>query len=1186
MRCSKCRTELPDNAKFCLQCGMELPRPTSAPERPPRSDQDQQGRPPERKHITALFCDLAGYSAMTEKLDPEEVKEITSHIFSQVKHVIAKYDGFIERIIGDAVLAFFGVPRAHEDDPIRAIKAALEIHDLVKSLGPQYREKLEAPPAMHSGIKTGLVVTADADPEKGAHGVAGDAVNVASRLSDLANPGEILVGHETHVRAKGAFVFEDLGFRKVKGKTEPVHVFKVIGARPGPGFVRLDRMVSSELVGRQSELDKLELQVMKAVNGEGSVVNIIGEAGIGKSRLVAELKRREVMKRVSVLEGRAVSVGRNLSFHPIIDLLGQWAGIAEGDPAQAALGKLEKAVTALFPETRDEIVPFLATLMGMKLTGRNAERVKGIEGEALQKLIVKTAKDLVIRAAELRPTVVVLDDLHWADASSLELLEAVCKLVEKHRIVFINVFRPWYFEADESKIRTICSRLPGSYVEMHIQPLESTDSDAMIENMLENKGLPYSLKANIIDRSGGNPFFLEEVVRSLIDEGAVVKKNGNFQVTENIDKVVVPATINDVLVARIDRLEEQTRDLVKTASVIGRSFFDRVIKEVADFIQDVDYRLAYLMDVQIIQARMRTNELEYLFKHALAQEAAYESILLQQRKRLHLKVAESIERIFGEGLREFYGTLAYHYGKAESLEKAEEYLIKAGEEALRSAASNEALNYYRDALDIYRRQTGANADPEKVAMLEKNIALAFFNRGLYAEAVEHFDKALTYYWGELPKKALAKKIRLVSSLINILLAVYFPSFRFRELPTQKDTEAVDLFLKKIQALVIIDHKRYLMEHVYLNATVVRFDLSKLKLGPGIFISAAALFTFGGLSLGTGRRILDYAKPRLVPDDLRALIHYDLQDMMHLFMKGRWNEIADYKEDLVNKVVRIGGMWDASMNYYWHGISKIFQGYFDEARLLVSELNGLAEAYENDIYLNLKYLLNTYLLTECRRLNEAAAELNRGLSLTQTRGWDLSEFHMHALMTAVHMLMNEMEKARKSLDEARRIKSDLRVVPLHLSVFYRSELEYYLRLLEDSGTRGSGKESLEHRRNALKSGKKLIKACRKAAQYRAESFRLMGILHWLTDDRDAAFTWWRKGIREAENLGARAQLARIYAEMAKRLWKNTGPSADSDATKAVEYSEKAGTLFSELGLEHDLEDLKSVMDRKGVELPEV
>ena len=531
--------------------------------------------------------------------------------------------------------------------------------------------------------------------------------------------------------------------------------------------------------------------------------------------------------------------------------------------------------------------------------------------------------------------------------------------------------------------------------------------------------------------------------------------------------------------------------------------------------------------------------------------------------------------------------LAYHYGRAESLEKAEECLIKAGEEALKSSASNEALHYYQEALSIYRRLRGDSADPEKVAMLEKNIGLALFNRGHYAEAVEHFDKALNYYWGELPQNAFSTAFRFLSSFTTFLLALYFPSRWFKRLPTQQDTEAVDLFYKKAEALVVIDPKRFFIESFFFYDTIVHFDLTKFKFGIGIFAGASALFSFTGLSLSIGRRILDYAKPRLAPDDAKQWIIYDLLDTMHLFLKGQWNEITEFNEDLVNRNLRIGEMWYASQHYYWHGLPKIYQGHFDAAKLMVTKLSEIAEAYENDIYHCLKYLLNIHLLIECRHIKEATAEVNRGIDLVQRKGGFIrTSLNMHSLKASIHLLMKETEEAGKSLDQANQIRSEVKAVPIQLSAFYRSQFEYYLRRLEDSLRAGHREESSEYRRNAFKSGKMLIKTCQKAALYRTESYRLMGVYKWLIHDRKSAFKWWHKAISEGESLGARPQVARTYAEMGMRLCAVKDESSEPDVSRAKESLQKAKTMFSDLGLHHDLEDLNSVINRIGLEPSEV
>jgi class 3 adenylate cyclase len=405
MKCPKYRAENREGAKFCDHCGHRLEGVPAAAEAHLTLDA-------ERKRVTVLFSDLTGYTAMTSKLDPEEVKEITSRIFEGVRGIVSKYEGFIERFAGDGVLALFGVPKAHEDDPIRAIHAAREIHELFESLSPLYEAKIGRPLSMRSGVNTGLALAADVDPTKGAHGVTGDAINVAARLSDLPQAREILVSPDTRKACQDHFTFQPLTPTKVKGKSEPIPICKVISAKAPKTGVRLDRQVSSEMVGRHSELAKLELQVLKAVNGQGSVVNVIGEAGIGKSRLIAELKKREAMKRATFLEGRAISIGKSLSFHPIIDILKQLARIGEDDGEPAARDKLETAIRRVCRDETDEVFPFVAKMMGMKLTGKHAERVRGIEGEALEKLILKNVRELIIKGCELRSSVIIMEDLH------------------------------------------------------------------------------------------------------------------------------------------------------------------------------------------------------------------------------------------------------------------------------------------------------------------------------------------------------------------------------------------------------------------------------------------------------------------------------------------------------------------------------------------------------------------------------------------------------------------------------------------------------------------------------------------------------------------------------------------------------------------------------------------------------
>ncbi|MCK5099132.1 MAG: AAA family ATPase, partial [Desulfobacteraceae bacterium] len=701
--CPKCNTLNREEHKFCNECGASLITEKQIPTHFYVAEA-------ERKRVTALFSDLSGYTAMTGKNDPELINEITSKIFNETRNIIKKYDGFIERFAGDGGLALFGVPKAHENDPIRAINAAIEIHEFVKSISPLYELKLGTTLSMHSGINTGLAVTADVNPDKGTHSTTGDAINIAARLSDLAKAHEIFVGQETYRICKNNFSFESLPPTKVKGKTDSINIYKVLTVQKSTSRISINRQVSSEIVGRNKELNKLVLHATLAIDGKGSVVNIIGEAGIGKSRLFAEFSKLDVAKNLTLLEGKAISIGTGLPFYPFVDFLKNWAAIEEDDNERIALSKFESLVKNIDQERSDEIVPFIATMIGIKLSFEHKKRVEGITGEPLEKLIFKNLRDLLIKATDKKALAIVIEDLHWADESSIELLEILFNLTKEYKILFVNVFRPGFENTGNRISKSILNDTTLNSEEILLKSLDSNLSELMVSNMLKIKGLSREIKHKIIDRTGGNPFFIEEVVRSFIDEGAILLKSNGFILTDKINDISVPHTIADLLTARIDRLENKTRELIKIASVIGRSFFHKILKNVATSVEDIDTRLDYLKDIQLIREKDYVDELEYLFKHALAQEVAYKSLLHEKRKELHLNVANSIENLFKERLHEFYGTLSYHFTNAGNLDKAEEYMLKAGEEAMKASASSEALHYYKKALDLYINKHGKNVD--------------------------------------------------------------------------------------------------------------------------------------------------------------------------------------------------------------------------------------------------------------------------------------------------------------------------------------------------------------------------------------------------------------------------------------------------------------------------------------------
>jgi class 3 adenylate cyclase/tetratricopeptide (TPR) repeat protein len=1168
MKCPRCQHENPEEAKFCQECGNSLIAASEAVRTSSIPDA-------ERKRVTALFSDLTGYTAMTEQLDPEEVKEITVRVFDGVKAIVRKYEGFIEKYAGDGVLALFGVPRAHEDDPIRAIRTAREIHAFVEELSPRYKVKVGRALSMHSGINTGLVVTADVDPEKGTHGVTGEAINVAARLSGLADARDILVGPDTYKACKYHFTFQSLKPVRVKGKSEHISIYKVLSEKAETARVNQEMQVSSEMVGRDQELAKLEFHILKAVNGRGSVVNVFGEPGVGKSRLLAELRQRDVISRVSLLEGRSISIGKNLSFHPVIDLFKQWARIKEDDTQTDASNKLETAIRRVCGDETDEVFPFVGTLMGMKLLGKHSQRVAGMEGEALEKLILKNVRELLIKSAERIPIVLVMEDLHWADTTSLELLESLFRLTQTSRVVFINVFRPGYWQGDDRKIETLSEWLPDAdFAEIPIKPLDKRSGEALVNNMLQIKGLRHAVKQQIVDRSGGNPFFMEEVVRSLIDEGAIVRKNGAFEVTEKIDCVVIPSTINDVLTARIDRLEEQTRDLIKIASVIGRSFFDRILKEVADSIEGVDESLITLKEAQFIRDRIRMEELEYLFKHALAQEAAYESTLIQQRKSLHRRVAQSIEKIFRDRLHEFYGMLAFHYSKAEELEKTEEYMVKAGDEALRSSASSEALHYFQEALQLYLTKYGNDADPAKLAVLEKNIGIALVNKGRWSEAVSYFDSVLKRWGAPLPKRGFAGMAKLSWGLLIMVKMIYLKLPNSKKNPGSRDLEVFELNYKAATALVFFDNTRNFQVAMAVNKRMMKFDLSKIPNVTGFLAGMASVFSIVGLFFRLSNRLLEISRQYIVAENLGDRMRYACFSAIIHHCQGAWGKIRDRDEYLLNSSLKIGDFWHVP-NYLWFsGLAKGEQGDFGYLMEVIDKLNEIGETYENPLSIIHARMLKADYLLKVRNAHKAQEEAELGFTYSQKNSSELHEIMFLGFKVEAHLLAGDMKGALDSISQTKEIykRQTSVVLPLYVAAYLAARLSVDVNQLEHAICSENSSKVANLQKSAYKAGKAAVHNAKKYAPYRTKIMRLMGLYYWLIGKQGKALRWWGRTIEEGERLGARPDLSRTYFEVGKRLLEPQRKYKELNGIEGKGYLEKAGILFEEMGLERDLDDL--------------
>ncbi len=1130
----------------------------------------------EHKQVTVLFADVAGFTPMSEKLNPEQVHQIMDGCFKILIDEVHDHQGTINQFTGDGVMALFGAPLALEGHAQNACHAALAIQKTLKEFSREIETKYNLKFQMRIGINSGdVVVGSIGDDLRMDYMAIGDTTNLAARMEGLAKPGTILVSANTYKTIRQQFKLKSLGEAEVKGKEKPLEVYELIKDTVSRPRLGLERQIYSEMVGRDKDLDRLELQVMKAVNGEGSVVNIIGEAGIGKSRLIAEFKKLYVTKRAAVLEGRAISIGRNLSFHPIINLLKHWSRISEDDSEMIAFDKLETSIRKVCQEEGDEIIPFVATLMGMKLSGRCAKRVEGIEGEAFEKLLLKNVKDLLTQATKQAPLVIIMEDLHWSDTSSIELLESLFLLAQTLPILFINVFRPGHKETGERIVKAIKEKLSVYYIEISLEPLDNQMSEILIDNMLNIKGFQYSLKKKIVKRSGGNPFFIEEVVRSFIDEGAVVTKDGKFEVTDKIETMVIPHTINDVLMARIDQLEDETRNLVKVASVIGRNFFHKILTQVAYTVDGIDNRLSYLKEIQLIREQKRMEELEYLFKHALAQEAAYESILLQKRKKLHLKVAQSVENVFKERLHEFYGMLALHYSRGDDLDKAEEYMIKAGEEALKSSASDEALHYYSEALSLYLKRYGDTADSEKLAMFEKNICIAFYNKSRLVETVQHIDKVLEHWDVASSPNNILVLIKFAINIISIMTGLD-RLFKKKPSPRKRDNEILDLFYKKCISLAFIDSNRFVFTVFNGFNISLKIDTAKSSEAINMIMGTAGSIAYGGVSFQLTHKLLERSKVVMDMDNIQNLIIYICMYAVLNNHSGDWEKIRTFEEKIVDKALEKGELWNVINYIYVFSLTKNQKGNFLDTTILVEKLYEIANIFDYNFAAVYADVLKTQFLLNRAQLPEARVAAEQGVAFSSRHSTEVHPLMFFGFKAEALVLLNDVDGAKEAILQANKIADQQKpLILLFISPYLVAQFVVNIQILKKAIESKNEDYLSTFKKRAYTSGKEALWKLRNFAPYRVKMFRLMGEYYWLIGKQKKAFSWWDKAVKKGEQLGALPDLSRTYFEIGKSLLDPKCNYKEWNGISANEYLEKARTMFEEMDLQWDLDELAKV-----------
>jgi tetratricopeptide (TPR) repeat protein len=601
---------------------------------------------------------------------------------------VESYGGSVNQFVGDEIIALFGIPTAHEDDPLRAVKAALELHEMVRHTSSEVEGRIGKPLRMHTGINTGLIVTNLRDDRDGLFGITGKTVNIGARLRSQAGSDDILVGPETQKLIAPYFETVALEEIRMKGKPEPTIPFRVIReSKIHSRFEASEQKGFTTYTGRDQELATLYACLEKALQKEGQFVTVVGEAGVGKSRLLYEFRHQLDKGNVTVLQGRCDSYGSDTPYLPFIDALRWGLNLKEEDSPAELLEKAVINIKAIDPSL-EQFIPLYLHLLSIR---SEYSLPAHLQGKELRKAIEQALVVIITLNTHRGPMVLILEDWHWSDDASQAALKYLIGVTAPHALMVVVTYRPNY---------------PASwgYLTHHtpvmLKPLDASNTENIVKSVIGASHLPEGLGELIYDRTGGNPFFVEEVCYSLIEAGVVVVKNEEATLTQALDKQSLPDTVQAIIRTRLDRLDRNAKETMQLASVIGRVFSQRILERISSAKAALSESLEALKAMEVIQQIQVLPEAEYTFRHALTQKVVYESLLLQRRKEIHGAIGLVIEELYSQRLEEQAPILAYHYLRSDQQKKAIEYALLAGDRAAGLYANTEATTYYEQAFAI------------------------------------------------------------------------------------------------------------------------------------------------------------------------------------------------------------------------------------------------------------------------------------------------------------------------------------------------------------------------------------------------------------------------------------------------------------------------------------------------------
>jgi class 3 adenylate cyclase/tetratricopeptide (TPR) repeat protein len=772
MQCPKCQFENPDNAKFCIECASPiefhcpncgaitpatgkfcqecaydlrkpktiLPKDLSFDEKLTKIQRylpkgltekilSQRDRiEGERKHVSVMFCDMVGFTQLSEKLGPEEAYSMMDKVYEILIHKVHEFGGTVNELTGDGIMALFGAPIAMEDAPQRAIRSAHGIHREISRFSDKMRqEKDDIPPLkMRIGIHTGPVVVGTLGNDLRVEFKAvGDTVNLASRMEGLAEPGSTYVTEDTYRRAEGLFRFEALGQYSVKGRADAVKAYRVIA--PSTRRTRFD--VSAEigltpLIGRERELEILIDAFERVKERRGQVFSIVSEVGLGKSRLLYEFRKAVANEDVTFMEGKCLSYSKAVAYHPIIDILKANFKIKAEDENKQVMVKIQGGLNSL-QITEADSLSFILDLLSVQDSGINKY---AMSPEAKRDRIIKTLVRIILKRSETKPLIIAIEDLHWIDQSTENCLKLLMESISGEQVLLILTYRPEYAPVWKSK---------SYHRQLNLNLLSNQESIKMVQNILNAESIDAPLKYLILEKTEGVPFFIEEFVKSLNVIKLIEKVGKKYHLALTDQRIAIPSTIQEIIMARVDSLPENAKNLLQIGSAIEREFSCELIKQVTNLSQQELFAIAnVLKDSELLYERGVFPDSFFIFKHALTQEVIYNSIISKNRKKLHEKIGLAMEKKYSKNLNEYCGTLARHFIEGENYGKGASYSEIAAKKANNAASSKETFEYSMNRIFCLENLPQPELNKKQIVDARAALAAYYINYAHIAEAYE------------------------------------------------------------------------------------------------------------------------------------------------------------------------------------------------------------------------------------------------------------------------------------------------------------------------------------------------------------------------------------------------------------------------------------------------------------------